>query len=290
MTGFGIAQAELEGVQVAVEVRSVNNRHLKTTLRVSDSFMSLEPEVDAIVSKRLVRGSVMVSLRVSNAASRIRSRIDGDRLKDYIGQIESTLGHEAAAKIDTGELLTLPGVVVEDGGETFLEQLRPVVSRLAKEACEKVMTMRAQEGDALRLQLVGFARTIRERLGAVGQRVPSVVAQYQVRLRQRIDALLKEIGMTSKPEDVLREVAVFAERADIAEELARLEGHLEQFESLIDPAEPAAVGRTLDFVAQEMLREANTIASKSGDVEISRLVVEMKTAIDRIKEQVQNAE
>ena len=108
--------------------------------------------------------------------------------------------------------------------------------------------------------------------------------------KARLAAALKELGSTVSDADVIREVAIFAERSDIAEEIARLGGHVEQFRSIIEPANPQPAGRALDFLAQEMLREANTIASKSGDVEISRRVVEIKTAIDRIKEQAQNAE
>ena len=110
------------------------------------------------------------------------------------------------------------------------------------------------------------------------------------RLRQRLATALKELGATVSDADLVREVAIFAERSDIAEEVARLSGHVAQFRSVIDASNPQPAGRTLDFLAQEMLREANTIASKSGDVEISRRVVEIKTAIDRIKEQAQNAE
>ena len=117
-----------------------------------------------------------------------------------------------------------------------------------------------------------------------------VVASYQDRLRVRLAAALKDLGSTVSDSDVIKEVAIFAERSDIAEEIARLGGHVEQFRSIIEPANPQPAGRAIDFLAQEMLREANTIASKSGDVEISRRVVEIKTAIDRIKEQAQNAE
>ena len=121
-------------------------------------------------------------------------------------------------------------------------------------------------------------------------RAPAVVASYQDRLRVRLTAALKDLGSTVSDSDVIKEVAIFAERSDIAEEIARLGGHVEQFRSIIEPSNPQPAGRALDFLAQEMLREANTIASKSGDVEISRRVVEIKTAIDRIKEQAQNAE
>lgn len=290
MTGFGGAQTELDGVLVAVEVRSVNNRHFKCTLRIPEDFTALEPELEAVVTRRLVRGSVIVTLRVSNASSRISARIDGTRLKQYMEQLESTLGREAASKVETGELLMLPGVVVEDGGAMFLERLRPAAIQLANEACDKVMVMREREGQELRSHLVEFGSVIRSRVESIRERAPSVVDSYQLRLRQRIDAMLAEIGKSVEPEDLLREVAIFAERADIAEELARLAGHLSQYESLMDQGLTEPIGRTLDFVAQEMLREANTIASKSGDVEISRQVVQIKTAIDRIKEQAQNAE
>ncbi len=290
MTGFGVAQAELDGVLVGVEVRSVNNRHFKCTLRIPEDFTALEPELEAVATRLLVRGSVIVTVRISNAASRIAARIDGARLKDYINQIEIALGSAAAAKIETGELLMLPGVVVEDGGASFLEKLRPFVTKLMAEACERVRVMRQTEGEHLRGHLVEFGSVIRARVDAIRTRAPAVIANYQTRLRQRIDAMLAEIGKTVEPEDLLREVAIFAERADIAEELVRLGGHLSQYESLLDPALAEPIGRTLDFVAQEMLREANTIASKSGDVEISRQIVEIKTAIDRIKEQAQNAE
>jgi uncharacterized protein (TIGR00255 family) len=157
-------------------------------------------------------------------------------------------------------------------------------------ACDALLAAREREGEALRTLLGEFGAQIDERLRAIRARAPEVVGGYQDRLRQRLAAALKDMGVSVGEADVVREVAIFAERADIAEEVARLGGHLEQFRSLIEPSNPQPAGRALDFLAQEMLREANTIASKSGDVEISRRVVEIKTAIDRIKEQAQNAE
>ncbi|MSQ90344.1 MAG: YicC family protein [Phycisphaerales bacterium] len=290
MTGFGIAQAELDGALVAVEVRSVNNRHFKCTLRIPEDFTALESEIEAQAARRLVRGSAIVTLRISNGDARISARINGARLNDYITQLAETLGAEAAARIDRGQLLLLPGVVVEDGGAVFLERLRPIALKLLDEACDKVMVMRTREGENLRQHLVEFGKTIRTRIESITRRVPAVVVSYQARLRQRVDAMLAEIGSSVDPADLLREVAIFAERSDIAEEVARLTGHLDQYESLLSPTLAEPIGRTMDFVAQELLREANTIASKSADVEISRQVVEIKTAIDRIKEQAANAE
>lgn len=162
--------------------------------------------------------------------------------------------------------------------------------RLASEACDALLAMREREGEGLRLQLVEFGEQIASRLETVRQRAPQVVAQYQERLRLRVTALLKDVGSTVSDSDLIKEVAIYAERSDIAEEIARLGGHLEQYRTIIEPSNPQPAGRTLDFLSQEMLREANTIASKSADVEISRRIVEIKTAIDRIKEQAQNAE
>ena len=150
--------------------------------------------------------------------------------------------------------------------------------------------MRKCEGEALRGQLVNFGVTLNERLKEIAARVPDVANLYRERLRTRMQTLLAEVGATVRQEDLLREVAAFAERSDIAEEVHRLEGHLQQFAQLLDPMRADAVGRALDFLSQEMLREANTIASKASDYEISKRVVEMKTAIDRIKEQAANAE
>lgn len=290
MTGFGVAQAELDGALVAVEIRSVNNRHFKCSLRIPEDFTALEAELEAQAARLLVRGSVIVTLRISNADARISARINGDRLNDYLVQLTAALGAEEASRIERGQLLMLPGVIVEDGGARFLEHLRPVVATLLDEACSKVIAMRTREGEHLRGHLVEFGRVIRTRMDSIALRVPAVAASYQVRLRQRVDTMLSEIGKSVEPTDLLREVALFAERSDIAEELVRLAGHLDQYESLLNPELAEPIGRTMDFVAQELLREANTIASKSGDVEISRQVVEIKTAIDRIKEQSQNAQ
>ncbi len=289
MTGFGIAQIELDGVLVAVEVRSVNNRHFKCTMRVPEDFSVLEADLEAHAAKRLARGSVIVTLRISSGASRNSARINGKRLNEYRTQLSEALGLEAS-RVEVGQLLNLPGVVVEDGGSVFLEQLRPAVLRLLDEACNKVMSMREREGEILRGHLVEYGEAIRARVDSIRLRVPAVAANYRSRLRDRVDGMLAEIGQTVEPADLLREVAIFAERSDIAEELVRLAGHLEQYESLLsrDLAEP--IGRTMDFVAQELLREANTISSKCADIEISRKIVEIKTAIDRIKEQAQNAE
>ena len=162
--------------------------------------------------------------------------------------------------------------------------------KLVDDACTRVLDMRAREGASIARELERFGEVIRVALLAVSQRAPYATNAYQDRLRARMNSLLAEVGATAAETDLLREVAVFAERSDIAEEVVRLTGHLAQFARVITASDAEPAGRTLDFLSQEMLREANTIASKSQDIEIAHRVVEMKTAIDRIKEQAANAE
>jgi uncharacterized protein (TIGR00255 family) len=288
MTGHGAASCEHEGMHLAVELRSVNNRSFKAMLRLPDSLGSLEGELEAWLARRIGRGTVSLTVRIGDGTSRSAGRINAEALRSYLEQLRSVGGD--GARIDPGALLSLPGVVIDDGGAAICAAARPVIERLLEEAARALFAMREREGEALRAQLLSLGETIESRLKEVAERAPEVSRLYGERLKTRLNALLAEGGIAARQEDVLREVATFAERADIAEEVQRLGGHLVQFRKLLDPRQPDAVGRTLDFLAQEMLREANTIASKASDLEIARRVVEMKTAIDRIKEQAANAE
>ena len=290
MTGFGAAAHEQDGARWAVEIRSVNNRFFKAVLRLPSDLEAFEPDIEALVMRRLTRGSVTVTVRCTQVAAKAVARINVPALEAYAAQLRSAAPAGLSQEIRLADLLHLPGVVSDDRTEELAETARPVVMRLVNEACDALLVMREREGEALRLLLADFGAQIQERLDAVRVRAPEVVHGYQDRLRQRLAAALKELGAGVSDTDLVKEVAIFAERADIAEEIARLGGHVEQFRTIIDPSNPQPAGRALDFLAQEMLREANTIASKSGDVEISRRVVEIKTAIDRIKEQAQNAE
>ena len=199
------------------------------------------------------------------------------------------LDHDSV-RIDLGALLALPGTLITETGEERLDQARAVLTRLLQEAIDALIAMREREGETLHADLHHHCDSIAGHLGVVAERAPEVITLYQDRLRQRMEALLAKSGAAVRDEDILREVAVFAERCDIAEEVARLQGHLTQFAEIIDADGGDPAGRTLDFVAQEMLREANTLGSKCLDVEVSRRIVEIKGAIDRIKEQVQNVE
>jgi len=171
-----------------------------------------------------------------------------------------------------------------------MDRTRPIFNRLTEQACEQMQVMRSEEGARLHDEIVEHARVIREQLEQIEVRAPRVVEDYQSRLQTRVNELLARAELKVEQHDLIREVAVFADKADIREETSRLTAHLDQLESLISEQRPEPVGRTLEFLAQELLREANTIASKSNDAEISKATVVVKSAIDRIKEQAQNVE
>ncbi len=291
MTGFGVASAELDGAHCSVEVRSLNNRYFKAVIRMPEALSGLEAEIEPAVARRLTRGSVVVSVHYSDVSEEAAAHINTAALRRYVAQLREAAADDGLpTTVDLASLLTLPGVMIDEASEQRLERVRPVVLRLLDQACERVLSMRAREGATLHEHLHKVRGQIARRLEVVAERAPVVVEQYQGRLQERINALLAESGAAVRDEDLMREVAVYAERSDIAEEITRLQGHLAQFSEIIDADDADPAGRTLDFLAQEMLREANTIASKCLDVEISRHIVEIKGGIDRIKEQVQNVE
>jgi uncharacterized protein (TIGR00255 family) len=291
MTGFGGASDQVDGAHYALEARSLNNRYFKVQVRLPEELQGLEAELEAALARRLSRGSAVITIRFADASADAAARINTSAVQRYLEQMLELreAGHEAV-RIDLGTLLALPGVMMGDTGEQRLQRARTVLLRLLDEACDKLIAMRETEGQLIHEELHRHCRVIDRHLQVVRERVPQMIELYQDRLRLRMESLLATSGTAVRDEDLLREVAVFAERSDIAEEVARLDGHLAQFRELIDADGSEPIGRTLDFIAQEMLREANTIASKCLDVEVSRRIVEIKGAIDRIKEQAQNVE
>jgi len=292
MTGFGEASADADGAHYSVEIRSLNGKYFKSSIRLSEEYQSLEPMLEATTRRRLVRGTITLIVKITQQTDSAALSINSSALARYVEQIQAVpaLANGQTA-IDAGTLLSLPGVLQpapDDAGrhERAAEAIKDILST----ACDRVMEMRRTEGALLVEDLLKHHDVIVSRLTRIAERAPTVVQDYENRLRTRIDALLKEAKVHVEPVELIREVAVYAEKTDIAEEIARLAGHMGQFKQLITANHEEPVGRTLDFLAQEMLREANTIASKCSDADISKDIVEVKGAIDRIKEQVQNAE
>jgi uncharacterized protein (TIGR00255 family) len=287
MTGFGSASSREDGVTIQVEIRTVNNKFYKSNVRLPDLLQSLEAEIDAMVSKQISRGSVAVNVKFMDSPEHGVATINEDILREYIKTLREV---DASVSIEVSRLLSLPGVLSNDSDEDVAIRVKPRLLELVEDGCQKVIEMRRREGQTLEADLEQQLSKIAEHLSNIKERAPGIVEEYQQRLRQRMETLFSEVGANVSESDTLREVAIFAEKTDIAEEISRLDGHLEQFRELIGGPEVEPIGRTLDFLAQEMLRESNTIASKCLDGETSRRIVEIKGAVDRIKEQVQNAE
>jgi len=292
MTGFGEASAQIDGVHYFVEVRSLNSKFFKATIRLPDAYQGLEAEMETALRHRLARGTITLTANCTDASESAAYEINVRALERYIEQIRQTpLVAKGAVSIDVASLLTLPGVLQPPANEEArLHRARSAFLPLLETAVKGLETMRETEGRALREDLLAQRDVIAVRLSEISERAPGVVAEYEARLHSRIQTMLKAGDLRVEPVELIREIAVYAERTDIAEEISRLSGHIDQFSELLGGGADKPVGRTLDFLTQEMLREANTIASKSPNSEISRAIVEVKGAIDRIKEQIQNVE
>jgi len=294
MTGFGEAAEQVDAIHYAVEVRSLNNRYFKATIRLPEEVASLEAELETQLRKRINRGSVTLVLKMRVSDAQATQCINDEALLSYLDHLETIhqkVKEDRAVNIDLTALLALPGVLQPAIDEQkLLEQVRPVATRLTDQACDRLTAMRDSEGKLLADDLMKHCSAISDHLLLVRDRAPLVIEEYHAKLKARVDDLLARAQLHVNESDLLREVAVFAERSDISEEVNRLGGHLKQFNKIVNSKKAEPVGRTMDFIAQEMLREANTIASKCNDAQISQAIVQVKGAIDRIKEQVQNAE
>ena len=290
MTGYGAAQTTHDGVNFAVEIRSVNHRYLKLTLKFPEHLQFAESEIESLVRKRISRGSVNLTLRIRSDTAAALRPLNLDVVQGYVNQLtRAKLPAGVQPTLDLAAIALLPGVSdPPELDEEAREQIVRALAALSDQAINALLEMRRDEGRALAKELTHHADEIRRLLSAINERAPYVVSEYHERLRTRVAALLDAAQLDLDRDALAREVAVYAERCDIAEEIGRIGSHLDQFHELCSRGEP--VGRTLDFLAQELLREANTIGSKSSDAVISRHVVELKGLIDRLKEQVQNVE
>ncbi len=289
MTGYGNARGQAEGIAYEVEVRAVNHRYLKSVIRLPDAWSSVEADIDKRLRQHITRGAITLSVRMKLTDEQAACSVNAAALNHYLDALrEIEVEANPTLRIDLGSLLQLPGVCESPSLEETCEATRQLLMDLIDEALVGLVQMRTGEGEALAADLLAHCDVIERSLETVRVRAPEVVIDYHHRLQQRVADLTNAAQIDLDADVLAREVAVFAERCDIAEEVSRLTGHIDQFRKAA--TSDAAAGRKLDFIAQEMLREANTIGAKANDAEIARVVVEIKTAIDRVKEQVQNAE
>jgi uncharacterized protein (TIGR00255 family) len=291
MTGFGRAKREAAGVTIEVEARSVNHRHLDLRIRLPQSLSERESSLRQHVQSALSRGKVdvVVSLVAEGAGSTLE--IDEEMAAGYV-EASRRLQREYALEgaLDVSSLMGLPGVtrLVETVADA--ESLYGPAGEAVATAIEALISMRATEGAALASELEGRLATIDELSARFEARAEEVVEVARQRLRKRAEQIQRDVGILDEAR-LHQEIVIAADRLDITEELVRLRSHVEQFRETLASAGPGApVGRRLDFLLQELGREANTVGSKASDAPLAQDVVELKTELERIREQVQNIE
>ncbi len=291
MTGQGQGRRTFGAMEILVEVRAVNNRFFKLQLRTSDSLSRLEPEIEALTRQYVRRGSLNMSVYINREARPSDFRLQEVAIASYFSQVQAIatkLGIDS--QVTVGQLLSLPGVVTENEVEQRRpsDELKAEVLLAVEDAMKCLNRMRETEGAHMADELREQINRINQLKVAIEEKAPLVIDDYRERLRLRVQQGLALVGVEIHPTDVLRETQIFAEKADVREEIVRLRSHTRQFAHLLDDAE--SQGRKLDFLIQEMFREANTIGSKAGDSEISQRVVDIKAVIEQMRELIQNAE
>lgn len=288
MTGFGRGEAEAEIGSLAVEMKAVNHRYLDIAIRISKELMCLEDVLRTLVKERLARGRVDIFVRFVPSQDQLpKVTINGALATAYLAEVhklKETTG--LTGDLTPGQLFGLPQVVSLEEPEWDPEALRTPLLEAAGGALENLVTMRKHEGLRLVEDIGARLELLSEMLETIKERSPLVVDEHQQRLQQRLQDLLPE-GLLDEGR-LMQEVALLADRSCITEETVRLSSHFAQTKTLLAKDQP--IGRQLDFLVQEMNREINTIGSKANDSKIAQTVVEMKSELEKIREQTQNVE
>lgn len=303
MTGYGRAQAQLDGRDILVEIRSVNSRYLEQNVRIGRNYAYLEEELKALLKTRASRGKAEISVSVTPLEGKKADiRVNEEIVRGYLDAMQAydanTPGRycllpdqapQAAGlpgRMSWSSFMQLPDVFRVEKPQEDEEAVRRGVLTVAEEALAAFVAMRETEGEKLREDILHRLELIGASVAVVEQEAPRLTERY----RERLYAKLKEIlGNTAIDEQrILTEAAIFSEKTAVDEETVRLRSHITQMRSMLDA--PESVGRRLDFLVQEMNREVNTIGSKVQDVDITAVVVDMKSELEKIREQIQNVE
>lgn len=289
MTGFGEAVCHSGTRRCQVELKSVNNRHFKLILRCPDGLARYEPDLERQLRETITRGTVQLTIRLDRQAAAQAPLINQPLLKTYWQQVRQSCDDLGIAPPDITGLLALPGIV-DDGefDEQTAKQFWGPLETAVGEALRNLQAFRRKEGEAMAADLRLQCATIASRLVGVVEHGPKIIAEYRDKLLLRVQDLLKSAEIQLQPADVLREVSLFADRCDISEEVTRLRSHLDQVDALFSVE--GSQGRKLEFLCQEMFREANTIGSKSNEIGVAHTAVEIKTCIERMREVAANVE
>ncbi|HMP95748.1 MAG TPA: YicC family protein [Kiritimatiellia bacterium] len=288
MTGFGHGNAQGGGLRILVEVSSVNRKQLDVVVNAPRTLLSLEPWLVEQVSRRISRGRVTLQLAVQHAGGHAFGVVIDNRLArrtaDALKQLARHCDVDPAVTV--GDLLRIPGIVTASSADPQAEAVKPLLAKALDQALDAFTAMRRREGVALARELSTRLDHLEKISAAVSRRAPALVKHYRRALSQRVRALAGELPVPD--ERLEKEVVLMADRSDITEELTRLGSHIEQARGMLRQKEPS--GRSLDFLAQEMFREINTIAAKASDARIAASVVQFKAELERFREQTQNIE
>jgi uncharacterized protein (TIGR00255 family) len=297
MTGHGEGRCNApSGGQICAEIRTVNNRHFKLSLRTGDGIGNFESQIESLVREQVRRGSVQLNLFWHGQPAVDLYRIQYPVVQSYLRQCEELAVRTGLnSTVDVNTLLNLPGVLAQadSSGNSDNEQLESVVLSAVQSSLDELGQMRSREGQSMAKELLRQLSQLEQFAESIEQRSPEVLIEYRQRLKSRVMAAIAEaVGggeshVCLDDADLIREVALMADRADIREEIVRLRSHFQQFNDLLHSDGP---GRKLDFLVQEMFREANTIGAKAGDAMIAQRVVDIKACLEQIRELVQNVE
>jgi uncharacterized protein (TIGR00255 family) len=290
MTGYGRGDCAQNGYKITVELTSVNRRQSEVVVYLPHELESLEVGMRDEINQRVARGRLTVKVTLHSAENKQASRVrlNKDLVRSYvreINQLAKDLKLSGAVTLDV--LMRAPGVLQSEEPVTDAENFWEATQKALRQAIQLLVKMREREGAHLAKDLTGRMATLRKSVGVIQRHAPQVARRYREQLRSRIQGA----GVGNLPVDehrLLQEVVFFADRSDISEELTRLQSHFQQFDDCLKSKEP--VGRTLDFLAQEMNREVNTLGAKANDALISREVVTLKAELEKFREQVQNVE
>lgn len=288
MTGYGSAKGSVEGQEITVELKSVNNRYLDCSVRLPRNFLFAEDTVKQAVSVGVSRGKVdvFVSAQASQDSGTVVSVNEelARGYRDAVARIAETLGLESG--LNAFSLARFPDVLTVERRELDKDKAAAALSEITAKAVEEFNAMREREGERLRRDMLGKLETIEGLVSVVEERSPQTVKEYRERLEARLRDILADRSLDEQR--VITEAAIFADRTAVDEETVRLRSHIAQFRTMLEEGSP--IGRKMDFLVQELNRESNTIGSKCSDASLAKVVVDLKSEIEKIREQLQNVE
>lgn len=288
MTGFGRAKKSFDGFDVTVEIKSVNHRFFEFSSRVPRAYMFLDEKLKSCLQERVARGKVETSVSIEDTSGKsVTLQVNKDYADAYINALRE-LGKKYRLKDDLklSSLISNNEIIVPKRTEIDEDKLTNAVIETAKNALDVFVNMRATEGDRLVSDVKSRAELILEKVAFIEERSPQTVKEYREKIEQKIKELVGDVQIDEQR--LLTETAIFADKIAVAEETVRLRSHIKEMFDLFEKG--GAIGRKLDFIVQEMNREANTIGSKAGDIAITKTVVDIKAEIEKIREQIQNIE